>query len=164
MAGPSPTETATLGGGCFWCLEAAYQQIEGVKHVTSGYSAGAEVVQITFNPATISYADILEIFWAIHDPTTRNRQNHDVGPQYRSIIFYATEAQRQTAQASRDEVQKLWPNPLVTEIVPLEKFDQAEAYHQNFFQNHPELAYCQIVINPKLAKLRQKFHSRLKHD
>ncbi len=176
---PSQAEVATLGGGCFWCLEAAYQQIKGVEKVVSGYAGGevpdptyeqvsggatghAEVNQITFDPAVIGYGDILEIFWTIHDPTTPDRQGNDIGPQYRSIILYASDAQKQAAEQSKAAVAKLWPNPIVTEIVPLEKFYPAEDYHQNYFNNHPEAAYCQVVINPKLAKLRQKFESRLK--
>jgi peptide-methionine (S)-S-oxide reductase len=173
------TETAVLGGGCFWCVEAAYQQIEGVEKVVSGYSGGslenptyeavcsgttghAEVVRLTFNPDVISFSDILEIFWAIHDLTTLNCQGSDVGPQYRSIILYQTEEQKRVAENSITEVAKLWPNPIVTEVVPLEHFYEAEPYHQNYFRNHPNQAYCQIIINPKLKKLRDKFHARLK--
>jgi peptide-methionine (S)-S-oxide reductase len=179
MDTPANYETATLGGGCFWCLEAAYQLVTGVIKVTSGYAGGdrsnptyeqvsggatgyAEVVQVEFDPAIITFTDVLDIFWTIHDPTTPNRQGNDVGTQYRSIILYANETQQMLAESSRDEVAKLWPNPIVTEIVSLEHFYPAEVYHQNYFKNHPDQAYCQIVINPKLQKLRQKFASRLK--
>lgn len=173
------TERAVLGGGCFWCLEAAYQEIAGIKGSLSGYAGGqiahptyeqvssgttghAEVVQLTYEPATITYEDILEIFWAIHDPTTSNRQGNDVGSQYRSIILYANERQKQLAEYSKSHIQKLWPQPVVTEVKPLKHFYRAEDYHQNYFRQHPQQAYCQIVINPKLHKLRQKFHDRLK--
>jgi peptide-methionine (S)-S-oxide reductase len=173
------TKTAVLAGGCFWCLEAVYQEIAGVTQVVSGYAGGhtanptyeqvaagrtghAEVVQVTYDPAVISYDDILDIFWTIHDPTTVDRQGNDAGPQYRSIILYNNEQQQAQAEHSRDAVQKLWPNPVATQIVPLQKFYPAEDYHQNYFRNHSEQAYCQIVINPKLKKLREKFKARLK--
>jgi peptide-methionine (S)-S-oxide reductase len=176
---PMSVQTATLGGGCFWCLEASYQLIQGVEGIVSGYAGGeahnptyeqvvmgttghAEVVQVTFDSKTISYKDILDIFWAIHNPTTLNRQGNDVGTQYRSVIFYENDEQKSAAEQSKQEVAKLWPDPIVTEIVPLEKFYRAEEYHQNYFKNHPEQAYCQIVINPKLEKLRQKFEAKLK--
>jgi peptide-methionine (S)-S-oxide reductase len=180
MSQTTPTaQTAVLGGGCFWCLEAAYQEIEGVEKVVSGYAGGtvahptyeqvsggrtghAEVVRLTFDPAVITYADILDIFWAIHDPTTPGRQGNDVGSQYRSIILSENAQQRATAEASRDAAQKLWPHPIITEIKPLEAFYPAEAYHQNYFRSHPEQAYCQLIINPKLHKLRQKFTARLR--
>ena len=169
---------AILGGGCFWCLEAAYQMIRGVKRVTPGYAGGttkdpsyeavcggktghAEVVMIEFDEAQIRYEDILDVFWAVHDPTTLNQQGADVGTQYRSIIFYTDDRQKATAEASRDAAQKLWDKPIVTEIQPLEAFYPAEDYHRNYFAQHPEQAYCQIVINPKLAKLRQKFQHLL---
>ena len=169
---------ATLGGGCFWCLEAAYQMIRGVKRVRPGYAGGttkdpsyeavcggktghAEVVAIEFDEAQIRYEDILDVFWAVHDPTTLNQQGADVGTQYRSIIFYTDESQKTTAAASRDAAQKLWDKPIVTEIQPLEAFYPAEDYHRNYFAQHPEQAYCQIVINPKLAKLRQKLQHLL---
>lgn len=172
-------QQAVLGGGCFWCLEAAYQQIAGVSEVEPGYAGGhwpdptyervcsgttghAEVVRVTFDPAVIDFEAVLEIFWTIHDPTTPNRQGHDVGSEYRSMILYADENQRRQAEASKAQTQKLWPDPVVTEIVPLEKFWPAEAYHRNYFQTHPEQAYCQVVINPKLEKLRQRFAERLK--
>lgn len=175
----APLETATLAGGCFWCLEAAYQEINGVKGVVSGYAGGhittptyervvmgstghAETVQVTYDPSIIGYADVLEVFWTIHNPTTANRQGNDVGTEYRSVIFYANDEQRRVAEASIQAVAKLWSDPIVTELVPLEQFYEAEAYHQNYYRNNPEQAYCQIVINPKLHKLREKFAARLK--
>ena len=175
-----PNQTATLGGGCFWCLEAAFQEIEGVVGVVSGYAGGhtdnptyervcgggtghAEVVQVTFDPSVLLYMDVLDIFWAIHNPTTPNRQGYDVGDGYRSIILYEGDAQRTEAEASRDRVAKLWPNPVVTEIAPLTAFYQAEDYHQNYFRSNPERAYCQAIINPKLVHLREAFSHRLKN-
>lgn len=174
-------ETAVLGGGCFWCLEASYQLIEGVTKVVPGYAGGktenpdywtlhydtsghghAEVVQISYDPKIITYREILDIFWAIHDPTTKDQQGNDVGPEYRSIILYDGEKQQQEAMASKEAVQKLWKDPVVTEIVPLVKFYEAEPEHHNFFKNNPEQAYCQVIINPKLEKLRAKFAARLK--
>jgi peptide-methionine (S)-S-oxide reductase len=172
-------ETATLGGGCFWCLDAAYREIEGVTHVVSGYAGGerpnptyeqvstgrtghAEVVQVEFDPDVISYADVLDIFWAIHDPTTLNRQGADVGTQYRSVIFYADDDQRRAAEASRDTIQDAWPRPVVTEIVPLQAFYPAEEYHQDYFAKNPDQGYCQLIINPKLKKLRDRYAARLK--
>jgi len=173
------TELATLGGGCFWCLDAAYREIEGVVGVVSGYAGGrgpdptyeqvctgitghAEVVQVEFDPDVISYADILDVLWSIHDPTTRDRQGADVGSQYRSIILHHDEAQRTTAEASRDAVQKVWSRPIVTEIVPLETFYPAEDYHQDYYARNPGQGYCQAVINPKLSKLRQHHAAMLK--
>ena len=173
------TEIATLGGGCFWCLDAAYREIEGVVDVVSGYAGGkrpnptyeqvctggtghAEVVQVTFDPSVISYREILDIFWSIHDPTTLNRQGADVGTQYRSMILYQDEAQRTEAEASRDAIRALWSNPVVTEIVPLDAFYRAEDYHQDYFAHHPEQGYCAVVINPKLQKLRKQHADRLK--
>ncbi len=172
-------EVATLGGGCFWCLEAAYQQIRGVERVVSGYAGGdvadptdreiyygdtghAEVVQVYFDPKMISYKDILDIFWIIHDPTTLNRQGNDVGPQYRSVIFTDNPEQQAVAVSSKHSIASLWLNPVVTEIVPLPKFYAAGAHHQNFYQRDPSQAYCRIIINPKLKKLREKFEARLK--
>jgi peptide-methionine (S)-S-oxide reductase len=174
-------EAATLGGGCFWCLEAVYEQLRGVQKVESGYAGGtapnptyrqvcsgttghAEVVQVTFDPEVISYGDILEIFFAMHDPTTRNRQGADVGTQYRSVIFYHTPEQKQAAEALIAELNAagLWGAPLVTEVVPLREFYKAEDYHQGYFRNNPAQGYCQAVVAPKVAKLRQKFASRLK--
>ncbi len=173
------TESIVLGGGCFWCLEASFKLIKGVTEVVSGYAGGsekdatyysvssgqtghAEVVKVTFDTASISLEDILAIFWAVHDPTTFNSQGNDIGPQYRSAIFYSNDQQKVTAEISKNKVAKLWPDPLVTEISPLGIFYPAEDYHQNYFQNNPEQAYCQVVINPKLQKLRQKFAARIK--
>lgn len=181
MKPESSQQTAVLGGGCFWCLEAAYQQVGGVTDVTPGYAGGhvpmptyervhggdtghAEVVQVTFDLDTISYADILDIFWGIHNPTTPNRQGNDVGPEYRSMILYSSPEQAEIAEKSRQHAQTLWPDLIVTEIKPLDHFYPAEEYHHNYFQRNPSQAYCQIVINPKLQHLREKFASRLKPE
>lgn len=172
-------EKATLGGGCFWCLDAAYRQIKGVEDVISGYAGGeadqptyeqvcgggtghAEVVQVVYDADIISYEDVLDIFWAAHDPTQLNRQGNDVGTQYRSAIFYADDRQKQAAEDSAMRISQLWPDPVVTEIKPLAKFFPAEEYHQNYFAKNPTQGYCQVVINPKLQKLREKFASKLK--
>lgn len=173
------TTLATHGGGCFWCIEAVYQLVKGVKTVTPGYAGGhtenptydtvcsgttghAEVIQIKFDPKTISYRQILQIFFYVHDPTTLNRQCNDVGPQYRSIILYHDKEQQSVAEkVIRDFAPKLWNKPVVTEIVPLEKFWPAEKYHQNYFQNNPSQAYCQVIINPKLEKFKKEFKSLL---
>lgn len=174
-------EVATLGGGCFWCLEAVYVELNGVEKVVSGYAGGhvknptyrevcsgstghAEVVQVTFDPAVISYADILRVFFTIHDPTTLNRQGADVGTQYRSIILYHDETQKQTAIEVMNEIaaQRIWPNPLVTELALLEAFYPAEAYHQNYFAQNPMQPYCQVVIAPKVAKFRKQYFARLR--
>ena len=174
------TQTATLGGGCFWCLDAAYRQIDGVTRVTSGYAGGrlpdptyqqvctgttghAEVVQLEFDPDLISYGDILEIFWSIHDPTTRDRQGADVGSQYRSVILHHDDAQQRAAVESREAAQRLWGKPIVTEIVALDAFYPAEDYHQDYYACNPEQGYCQVVINPKLAKLRERHRARLRN-
>ncbi|HEY0673579.1 MAG TPA: peptide-methionine (S)-S-oxide reductase MsrA [Longimicrobiales bacterium] len=172
--------TATLAGGCFWCLEAAFLRVRGIQRVESGYSGGhvdnpgyravctgqtghAEVVQIDFDPAQISYRELLEMFFAIHDPTTLNRQGADVGTQYRSAIFYHDEAQKQEAERVIAELseEKIWGAPIVTEVVPLEKFYPAEDYHREYYDRNPEQGYCQVVISPKLSKLRQKFADKL---
>lgn len=172
-------EQIVLGGGCFWCLDASFSLIKGVVDVTCGYAGGsketadyyavsegntahAEVVRVTFNSTEIELHEVLDIFWAIHDPTTKNRQGNDVGPQYRSVIFYSDEAQRIIIDASVAGVQKIWNKPVVTEILPLEAFYEAEAYHQDYFAHNPEKGYCQVVINPKLKKLREKFASSIK--
>jgi peptide-methionine (S)-S-oxide reductase len=174
-------EKATLGGGCFWCLEAVYQELQGVHKVVSGYAGGtvetptyeqvcmgrtghAEVVQITFDPRVIRYEDLLEVFWHIHDPTTLNRQGADVGIQYRSVILYHDEAQRAIAEKSKQEADAshLWPNPIVTEIAPLTEFYEAERYHQDFYRSNPAQPYCFVVIDPKLRKLRKEFAAKLK--
>ncbi len=164
-----------LGGGCFWCLEAVFQRIKGVVSVTNGYSGGntkepnyeqvcsgttghAEVVKIEFDSEIITLQTLLQIFWAIHNPTTLNQQGGDVGSQYRSAIFYQNEEQKHLAETSlQKDGQPLWPDKIVTEITKLDEFYPAEDYHQNYFNNHPEQAYCQIVINPKVSKLKQKF-------
>ena len=175
------TETTPLGGGCFWCLEAVYDQLEGVLDVVSGYAGGhtsnpdyksvcagvtghAEVVQVTFDPQMISFNEILEVFFAIHDPTTLNRQGADVGTQYRSVIFYHTAEQKDTAEAviATVNAEKIWPAPIVTEVTALDTFYLAEDYHQKYFQRNPYAGYCQAVVAPKVAKFRQKFTHRLK--
>jgi peptide-methionine (S)-S-oxide reductase len=173
-------EQAVLGGGCFWCVEAMFKELRGVSSVASGYAGGhsdnpsyekmhmedtghAEVIQIMFDPSIITYRELLEIFFTVHDPTTLNRQGNDVGAEYRSIILYADDAQQKTAEdVIKNFATELWDNPIVTEIKPLEKFWPAEDYHQNFFERNPEQAYCQVIINPKLAKFRQKFAEKLK--
>lgn len=178
-----PVEYTTLGGGCFWCVEAVYQLIDGVYSATSGYAGGVEadanykqvssgmtahveVVQIAFNPEKISYEEILEIFWTAHDPTTPNRQGNDVGPHYRSAIFYHDEVQKAAAQRSISEVApEIWDNPIVTELLPLEGFWEAEEHHQDYYQlvgdRNP---YCSYVITPKVKKVREKFSDRLKQN
>jgi peptide-methionine (S)-S-oxide reductase len=167
-------QVATLGGGCFWCLEAVYKRVEGVLDVMSGYAGGtkanptyeevssgstghAEVVQVTFDPSMISYEGILGWFWRMHDPTTLNRQGADVGTQYRSIILYHDGEQRKIAEASRKKIQKDWNDPIVTEIVPFDRFWKAEPYHQNYFDNNRTQGYCRVVIAPKLKKLELEF-------
>lgn len=163
-------ELATLGGGCFWCVEAVYERIEGVKSVVSGYAGGsaanptyeqvctgttghAEVVQIAFDPKVIGFEKILEIFWKAHDPTTLNRQGADVGTQYRSIVFYNDEAQKAAAEKSIRAAGKLYDRPIVTQLEPLQAFYPAEEYHQDYYRNNPYTGYCGFVIRPKLQKL-----------
>lgn len=175
------TEKIVLGGGCFWCLEASFQLIEGIISVIPGYSGGtaedaeyykvasqttghAEVVEVTFDTSTLTLDEVLDIFWTIHDPTTLNRQGHDTGPEYRSVIFYTGDTQKATAETSIAKTQTLWDDPIVTELSPLDAFYPAEPEHHNYFAQHPEMAYCQIIINPKLQKLRQKFADRIKSD
>ncbi len=177
----SDLQKATLAGGCFWCLEAVFDDLKGVVSVESGYAGGhvvnpsykavctgktghAEVVQVTFDPSVLDYADLLRVFFTIHDPTTLNRQGGDVGTQYRSAIFTHDEAQRAAAEAVIREisVSKLWPNPLVTEVTPLDKFYMAEDYHQEYFANNSNQPYCRVVIEPKVAKFRKHFVERLK--
>lgn len=174
-------EIATLGGGCFWCLEAVYREAAGVISVVSGYMGGArpnptyqqvcsgtsghvEVVQITFDPAILSYRDLLEIFFAIHDPTTLNRQGNDTGTQYRSVIFYHSPAQEAAAKALIAELssEKAFADPIVTAIEPAGEFYPAEDYHQQYFENHPYQPYCAFVVSPKVQKFRKKFAERLK--
>jgi peptide-methionine (S)-S-oxide reductase len=175
------TEIATLAGGCFWCLEAVFKEVDGVEEVTSGYTGGttvnptyqevctgttghAEAVQLTFNPGKISYREILQIFFSVHDPTTLNRQGGDVGTQYRSAIFYHNEPQRAVAEAVIKELNEahLWKKPIVTQLVALEKFYPAEDYHREYFSRHPEQSYCQVVISPKVSKFRKQWTKRLK--
>jgi len=167
------TETAILGAGCFWCVEAVFEELDGVTSVVAGYSGGhtknptydevctgktghAEVAQIVFNPAKTSYERLLEVFWDAHDPTTLNRQGADVGTQYRSVIFYQDERQRTAAVKSKAEAQKKFGQPIVTEIKPLTEFYKAENYHQDYFRNHRDAPYCRLVIAPKLEKLKAK--------
>ena len=178
---PSSTETITLGGGCFWCTEAVFEQLKGVTKVESGYSGGtvvapsyeqvcsgktghAEVSQITFDPKAISLKQILEVFFTVHDPTTLNRQGNDVGTQYRSVIFYRDDEQKAIAQAAIKEIEaeKIWRGKIVTELAPFKSFYKAEDYHQEYYRLHGEAPYCQVVIDPKVAKFRKKFQSLLK--
>ncbi len=175
------TEVATLAGGCFWCLEAVYDQLKGVSAVESGYAGGkvpnpsyqlvctgttghAEVVQIQYDPQVVSFKDLLDVFFTIHDPTTLNRQGNDVGTQYRSAIFYHTPEQKRIAEQTIAEVNKsgVWDKPLVTEVVPLDKYYAAEDYHQEYFANNPEQGYCRVVVAPKVAKFRKHYIDRLK--
>lgn len=174
-------EVATLAGGCFWCLEAVFDDLEGVEDVVSGYSGGdvpnptykhvctgdtghAEVVQVAFNPEVISYQDLLKVFFAIHDPTTLNRQGADAGTQYRSAIFTHSEEQERVAEQVITEINDagIWDEPIVTEVVPLERFYTAEDYHQEYFRRNPDQGYCRSVIAPKVAKFRKQYLDRLK--
>lgn len=174
-------ETTTLAGGCFWCLEAVYRDLRGVEHVESGYAGGetenptyeqvcsgmtghAEVVQLTFNPAQVSFKELLEVFFTIHDPTTLNRQGADVGTQYRSAIFYHTPEQQQIANETIAEMEaaRVWDSKIVTEVVPLTDYYKAEDYHQEYFDNNPYQPYCRAVVAPKVSKFRQKFLEKLK--
>lgn len=178
---PDKLEQAIFGAGCFWCVEAVFQNLKGVHRVESGYAGGkvanptyrevcsgktghAEVAQISFDPAVISFEELLEVFWHSHDPTTLNRQGADVGTQYRSAIFYHNEAQRAAAEASKKKTGEsgLWENPIVTEIAPLKEFYKAEDYHQNYFNDNPDQPYCSVVIAPKLSKFRREFAHLLK--
>lgn len=173
MNSVAKTESLVLGGGCFWCTEAAYELLPGVKKVISGYAGGtqpnptyeqistgttghAEVIRIEYDPAKITLDRLLEFFWDAHNPTTLNRQGNDIGPQYRSIILYADEAQKAAAENSRTAAQATFRDPIVTEIVPLQKFWPAESYHQNYFKRNPNQGYCQYVIAPKVKKLAEK--------
>ena len=180
-AGPSKgLEQATFGSGCFWCTEAVFEQLRGVKSVVSGYSGGkvpnptyeqictgqtghAEVIQITYDPAAISYDDLLKVFWQTHDPTQLNRQGHDVGTQYRSAIFYHTDDQRRIADEYKQQLDKSgsFPAAIVTEITPFDKFYPAEKYHQQYFQTNPAQSYCAFVIRPKVEKFRKEFSGLL---
>jgi peptide-methionine (S)-S-oxide reductase len=175
------TELATLGGGCFWCLEAAFEQLRGVERVQSGYAGGhvpnpsyelvctgstghAEVVQITFDPNVVAFRDLLDVFFTIHDPTTLNRQGADVGTQYRSVVFYHTDDQRQAAEQAIAAVERsgVWGRAVVTEVAPIETFYPAEAYHDRYFQRNANQPYCQAVIAPKVAKVRATYFEKLR--
>ena len=184
MSEKSPSEAsqvATLAGGCFWCLEAVYENLEGVHKVESGYMGGltpnptyrdvcsgttghAEVVQVTFEPAVVGFADILDVFFVIHDPTTLNRQGNDVGTQYRSAIFYHGPEQKQVAEdkVAQLTAEGLFDSPIVTEVTAAGPFYKAEDYHQGYFRAHPEQGYCQFVVSPKVVKFRKRFAGRLK--
>ncbi len=172
---------ATLGGGCFWCVEAVFNELQGVEKVISGYSGGAienptyrqvcsgnsghvEVIQVIFDPTVISYEDILTVFFHVHDPTTLNRQGNDVGEQYKSIIFYQDEAQKASAEKVIQEIgaSGLWKNPIVTEIAKLKRFYPAEDYHQSYYKENPNQGYCVFVISPKMKKFREQFKDKLK--
>jgi peptide-methionine (S)-S-oxide reductase len=174
-------QKATLAGGCFWCLEAVFDELKGVVSVESGYAGGhvenpsyravctgmtghAEVVQVTFDPALLSFADLLRVFFTIHDPTTMNRQGGDVGTQYRSAIFYHDEEQKRTAEEVVKEIEaaKVWNDPIVTEVAPFDRFYMAEDYHQEYYTNNSNQPYCRVVIQPKVAKFRKHFVDRLK--
>jgi peptide-methionine (S)-S-oxide reductase len=174
-------EQATLAGGCFWCLEAVFDDLKGVESVESGYSGGqaqnpsyaqvcdgntghAEVVRVTFDPQVLSYKDLLTVFFTIHDPTTLNRQGNDVGTQYRSAIFYHNEEQKKIAEEVIQEIgaAKIWNGPIVTEVTPFDQFYMAEDYHQEYFKNNPFQGYCRVVIAPKVTKFRHAFADRLK--
>ena len=177
----SQSETATLGGGCFWCLEAIFQEVKGVEQVVSGYAGGdvenptyeqvcsgqtnhAEVIQIQFHSQEISYEELLLIFWNVHDPTTWNRQGNDVGTQYRSVIFTHSDAQAEQAQKLKCELeaQRVFENPIVTEILPVPVFTAAEKYHQNYYRSNANQRYCLYIINPKLEHFRLEFNKHLK--
>lgn len=181
MATEPAREDATLGGGCFWCLEAVFEQLHGVESVVSGYSGGfvvnptyedvcskktghAEVVQVTFDPAVISFRDLLGVFFAVHDPTTSNRQGNDVGPQYRSAIFYHSEEQRAAANEVIADLSaaEIWPAPVVTQLAPFKAFYPAEGYHQGYFRGNPAQPYCVVVVAPKVSKFRSQFRGLLK--
>ena len=176
------TEFATFGAGCFWCVEAVFQDLKGVYKVESGYMGGhvknpsyrevcngttghVEVARITYDPKEISYETLLEVLWTTHDPTTLNRQGNDVGPQYRSAVFYYNDEQKAAAEKSKAEVAtRIWSDPIVTEISPVSKFYVAEDYHQNYFNENPTAGYCRVIINPKVQKARKEFHHLLKDE
>jgi len=183
MISENKLETATFGSGCFWCTEAIFDRVEGVKSVTSGYAGGsvanptykqvctgstghAEVIQLTYNPNEISYDELLEIFWKTHDPTTLNRQGADVGTQYRSVIFYHNEEQKKKAEKYKEELDKagIWKDPIVTQIVPFTNFYEAEDYHQEYYENNPNQSYCSLVITPKVEKFEKVFKDKLKKE
>jgi peptide-methionine (S)-S-oxide reductase len=173
------SETAILGGGCFWCTEAVYLEVKGVTSVESGYTGGsvpdpsyeqvcagdtghAEVVKLQFDPAVISYRDLLEVFFTIHDPTTLNRQGNDVGTQYRSVIYTATPEQEATARQVMAEMAAVWDAPIVTELAPLQTYYRAEDYHQDYFRQHPLQGYCAFVVAPKVAKFKKTYSAHIK--
>jgi len=181
MPNPETLDTATFAGGCFWCTEAIFQNLKGVHHVESGYANGqvpnptykqvctgntgyAEVIQVTYDPAVVDFATLLEVFWKTHDPTTLNRQGADVGTQYRSGVFYHNDQQRQQAEAYKVKLDAagIWPNPIVTEIVPLKNYYKAEDYHQNYYNDNSKQPYCAAVIGPKLEKFKKVFADKLK--
>jgi peptide-methionine (S)-S-oxide reductase len=178
---PSGEQQATFGGGCFWCMEAMFKRMNGVHSVVSGYSGGsvknptyeqvssgdtghAEAIQITYDPAVISFGELLEVFWQTHDPTTRNRQGHDVGPQYRSVIFYHDLDQKALAEHYKQKLDAsaVFDAPILTEIVPFTSFYSAESYHQDYFENHPGQPYCSVVIGPKVEEFEKVFKDKLK--
>jgi peptide-methionine (S)-S-oxide reductase len=183
MDGKSEFKLATFGSGCFWCNEAIFQRLRGVEKVVSGYSGGhvdnptyeqvcngttghAESIQIMYDPSKVTYDELLEVFWKTHDPTTKNRQGNDIGPQYRSVIFYHDAGQKKLAEAYKTKLdaEQIWDKPIVTEIVPFTKFWPAEDYHQNYYNNNPSKGYCTLVITPKIDKFRKIFKDRLKLD
>ncbi len=174
-------EKATFGAGCFWCVEAVFEEVKGVKSAVAGYAGGdvkdptyqqvssgttghAEVTRITYDPSVVSYEQLLEVFWHTHNPTTKNRQGADVGPQYRSVIFYHNEEQKEIAEKSlgKTDSSDLWEDPIVTKIQPLTNYSKAENYHQNYYENNPNAGYCSVVIAPKLKKFRKEFKHLLK--
>jgi peptide-methionine (S)-S-oxide reductase len=176
-------EIITLGGGCFWCVEAVYDQLKGVEDVVSGYSGGhvvnptyqqvcnkttghAEVIQVTFDNEQISLGEILDVFFTVHDPTTLNRQGNDSGPQYRSAIFTHSDEQKRVAEEKIKEITaaKLWDNPIVTEVTPFKNFYAAEDYHQRYFEQNPDAGYCRVIVAPKVAKFRKQYISKLKKE
>ena len=181
MTNETKGEVVTLGAGCFWCVEAVFSRLGGVEKVVSGYTGGsvpnptyrevcdgttghAEAVRITFDPDTISYAELLDVFWRIHDPTTLNRQGADAGTQYRSAIFYHDKRQREIAEKSKREAEKaaLWPDPIVTEVVAADDFYEAEEHHRDYYRLNPNQPYCRMVIDPKIRKLQKEFADKLK--
>ncbi len=176
-AAPAKTESVVVGGGCFWCVEGAYKIVPGIVKITSGYAGGntenptykevcggdtnhAEVVKVDYDPAKITLKDVIDLFWDLHDPTTLNRQGHDVGTQYRSIILYSSDEQKKVAEASMAEAKGKFSDPIVTQIVPLKKFYSGEDYHQDYFANNPNQPYCQSVVGPKIAKFKKKLAER----
>ena len=175
------TKTIVIGGGCFWCIEAIFQRVRGIESVISGYAGGnvinptyeavctgrtnhAEVVKLEYNPGIITLAEVLDIFWHLHDPTTLNRQGADHGTQYRSVIYYQAEEEKQIIDEVLEKVRPDWSDPIVTQIEPLDIFYPAEDYHQDYFNKHPTQGYCSLVISPKLHKLREKYFTKLKEE